>query len=53
MSKILPIIEKYFNNPTHKKAKKNTLSDSTMMIQAFVKYASSRSPDSGQFVIAK
>jgi hypothetical protein len=53
MSKILPIIEKYFNNPEHTKAKKNALSDSTMMIQAFVKYASSRSPDSGQFVIAK
>ena len=29
MSKILPIIEKYFNNPEHTKAKKNALSDST------------------------
>ena len=53
MSKIIPIIENYFNNPKHTEAKKNSLSDSTMMIQAFVKYATSRSPDSGQFVIAK
>jgi len=50
--KILPIIEDYFN--TNKKPKtKNSFSDSTMMVQSFIKYASSRSPQSGKFVIAK
>jgi hypothetical protein len=52
MNKILPIIDKYFKSNTRAKGK-NSLSDSTMMIQAFVKYASSRSPNSGKFVIAK
>ena len=52
MDKILPVIEDYFK--TNKKPKtKNSFSDSTMMVQSFIKYASSRSPMSGKFVIAK
>ena len=50
MSSILPVIEKYFEK--HKKSKK-AFSDSDIMVQAFIKYASSRSPKSGKFVIAK
>ena len=50
MASIIPVIEKYFT--THSKSKK-IFSDSTLMVQAFVKYASSRSPQSGKFVIAK
>ena len=52
MDKILPVIEDYFK--TNKKPKtKNSFSDSTMMVQSFIKYASSRSPMSGKYVIAK
>ena len=52
MDKIIPVIENYFK--TNKKPKtKNSFSDSTMMVQSFIKYASSRSPMSGKFVIAK
>ncbi|MDP7196782.1 MAG: hypothetical protein QF864_11410 [SAR202 cluster bacterium] len=49
---INPVIEDYFDtNKTPKTTK--SFSDSTMMIQSFIKYASSRSPQSGKFVIAK
>ena len=49
---INPVIEDYFD--TNKKPKTpKSFSDSTMMIQSFIKYASSRSPQSGKFVIAK
>ena len=52
MAKIIPVIDDYFK--THKRPKtKDSFSDSTMMVQAFIKYASSRSPMSGKFVIAK
>ena len=50
--KIIPVIEDYFD--TNKKPKTTkSFSDSTMMIQSVIKYASSRSPQSGKFVIAK
>jgi hypothetical protein len=52
MDKIIPVIDDYFNK-NNKKKNKNSFSDSTMMIQTFIKYASSRSPLSGKFVIAK
>jgi hypothetical protein len=49
---INPVIEDYFDtNKTPKTTK--SFSDSTMMVQSFIKYASSRSPQSGKFVIAK
>ncbi len=49
---INPVIEDYFD--TNKKPKTpKSFSDSTMMIQSVIKYASSRSPQSGKFVIAK
>ena len=49
---INPVIEDYFD--TNKKPKTTkSFSDSTMMIQSVIKYASSRSPQSGKFVIAK
>ena len=52
MAKFIPVIDNYFK--TNKKPKtKNSFSDSTMMVQSFIKYASSRSPMSGKFVIAK
>ena len=52
MDKIIPVIDNFFK--TNKKPKtKNSFSDSTMMVQSFIKYASSRSPMSGKFVIAK
>ena len=52
MAKIIPVIDNYFK--TNKKPKtKNSFSDSTMMVQSFIKYASSRSPMSGKYVIAK
>ena len=50
MASIIPVIENYFTK--HSKSKK-IFSDSTLMLHAFVKYASSRSPQSGKFVIAK
>ena len=50
MKSVIPVIEKYFES--HKKSKKE-FSDSTIMLQSFIKYASSRSPNSGNFVIAK
>lgn len=50
MDKIIPVIDKYFTN---NKKTKTTFSDSTLMVQSFIKYASSRSPQSGKFVIAK
>ena len=50
--KIIPVIEDYFKTNKEPKTTKS-FSDSTMMIQSFIKYASSRSPQSGKFVIAK
>ena len=52
MDKILPVIDDYFNK-NNKKKNKNSFSDSTMMVQTFIKYASSRSSMSGKFIIAK
>lgn len=53
MDTILPILEKWFNTNGTGKKLTDTFDDSSDLLREFIKYASSRSPKSGRFVIAK